>query len=187
MRVEIINDTEDQTEAPAFPPRENFVDLRQNPLAIEQIAPARAYLPLRNFLTAVNSAESIFATATVATEGSVVEAVSTGEVYEFGSRVRIVFAVPSLNFDRVHYTELTGALKELLERDSGESIRGVLRISSCDFPEDSRQGFCLVIELVARGDSTRQAELRWGLGLARVQQALLFRARALGQQIGART
>ena len=97
-----------------------------------------------------------------------------------------MFAASSLNFDRANYTEIAASLKELLERDSADSIRGMLRISPCDFPEQNRRGFCLEIRLVARGDSAKQAEVRWGLGLARVQQALLFRARALGQQIGAR-
>jgi hypothetical protein len=185
MRVEIADDTEVQTEVPSFPPGENFVDLRQNPHAIERVTPARAYLPLRNFLNSVNSAESVFATAAAATECKSVAAIPSGEIHEFGSRVRIVFAVPSLNFDRGHYADLTAGLKELLERDSAESIRGLLRVSSCDFPEQNRRGFCLGIQLVARGESAKQAELRWGLGLARVQQALLFRARGLGQQIGA--
>jgi hypothetical protein len=185
MRVEIVDDTESQAWVPAFPPGENYVDLRQNPHAVERIVPARAYLPLRNFLTAVNSPESVFASATVATECNLLATASAGEVHEFGSRISLVFTVPSLNFDRSRYTELTARLKELLESDSPESTRSLLRVSSCDFPEENRRGFCLGIQLVARGDSAKQAELRWGLGLARVQQALLFQARALGQQIGA--
>jgi hypothetical protein len=185
MRVEIVEDPEGQAKVPAFPPGENYVDLRQNPQAVERIAPARAYLPLRNFLIAVNSPESVFASATVAIESNLSATASAGEIHEFGSRISLVFTVPSLNFDRSHYTELTARLKELLERESEESSRSVLRVSSCDFPGENRRGFCLGIQLVARGDSAKQAELRWGLGLARVQQALLFHARALGQQIGA--
>lgn len=185
MRIDIIDDTEDTAQALAFPPGENYVDLRKNPHAIERIAPARQYLPLRNFLAAVNSPGSVFTSASVATECHARADASPDGVYEFGSQATLVFAVPSLNFDRGQYTELTANLKELLERDSGEAVRGVLRVSSCNFPEQNRRGFCLGIRLVARGDSAKQAELRWGLGLARVQQALLFRARAMGQQIGA--
>lgn len=185
MRIEIVDDAGSEAAVPAFPPGENHVDLRQSPHAVERIAAARQYLPLRNFLTAVNSAESVFATATVATECKSPPPASLGELHEFGSWTRLVFTTPSLNFDRGRYEELAVGLKELLERDSGESARGVLRIALCDFPEQNRRGYCLVIRLVARGDSATQAELRWGLGLARVQQALLFRARALGQQIGA--
>ena len=186
MRVEIVEESDGPGAISVFPPGEEFIDLRANPRAIEQIAFVRAYLPLRNFLNSVNGAGSVFASASAITESKQTSDGSIGEAFEFGSRVRLVFAVPSLNFDRAQYTDLTAGLKELLEHDSTDSVRGVLRVSPCDFPERKRRGFCLNIHLVARGDSERQAELRWGLGLARVQQALLFRARALGQQIGAR-
>jgi hypothetical protein len=185
MRVEIEDHTQGQAWVPTFPPGENYVDLRQNPHGVERIAPARAYLPLRNFLTAVNSPESVFSSATAAVELNLAAGDPPGEIHEFGSRISLVFTIAALNFDRSNYTELAAGLKELLESDSGESTRSVLRVSSCEFPEKNRRGFCLGIQLVARGDSARQAELRWGLSLARVQQALLFRARALGQQIGA--
>jgi len=64
--------------------------------------------------------------------------------------------------------------EDLLERDSGDAIRAVLRIGTCDFPAQNRRGFCLSIRLVAQGVSAEQAEMRCGLGLARLQQALLF-------------
>ena len=80
------------------------------------------------------------------------------------------------------WTSASG-LKELLERDTADTVRAVLRISPCDFTAENRRGFCLSIRLVAEGSSAQQAELRWGLGLARIQQALLFRSRALKQQI----
>jgi len=186
MRVVILEESETHVPVPAFPSGESYIDLRQNPRAIERIAPARAHLPLRNFLTAINSTKSVFTSAAVATESSSASNGLPGESFEFASRIRLVFAIMSLNFDRIQYTEIAAAVKELLERDSAESIRAVFRVSPCDFPEQDHHGFCLEIQLIARGDSTRQAEVRWGLGLARVQQALLFRARAMGQQIGAR-
>jgi hypothetical protein len=95
----------------------------------------------------------------------------------------IVFAEPSLNWQRKAYVDLSSGLKELLERDTADTVRAALRISSCDFTAFNRVGFCLSIRLVAEGGSAQQAELRWGLGLARVQQALLFRSRALKQPI----
>jgi len=185
MRIEIVDDSEDPAAVAVFPPGENFVDLRRNLHGIERIAAARAYLPLRNFLIAVNSPESVFATLTAAIECKSTVAEAAGEVYEFSSWTSLVFTVPSLNFDRSQYVELAERLKELLQRDSADSIRGVLRVAACVFQDQAHRGFCLGIRLVASGDSAKQAELRWGLGLARVQQALLFRARALGQQIGA--
>jgi hypothetical protein len=94
-----------------------------------------------------------------------------------------VFAEPCLNWEHKHYADLCSRLKELLERDTAEATRAVLRIYSCDFAAQNRRRFYLSIRLVAAGSSAQQAELRWGLGLARIQQALLFRSRALKQKI----
>jgi hypothetical protein len=183
MRVEIVEEAEGAPPASAFPPEKNYLDLRANPGAIGQIAAARQYLPLRNFLISVNSAESIFATASVSTKSELPAAVSADQTGEFASQVRIVFAEPSLNWERRHYLDLSSGLKELLERDTADALCATLRISSCNFTGEKRTGFCLDIRLIAAGNSAQQAELRWGLGLARVQQALLFRSRALKQQI----
>jgi hypothetical protein len=43
--------------------------------------------------------------------------------------------------------------------------------------------FALRIQLEAAGESREQAALRWGLGLAQLQQALLFTSRYLRQAI----
>lgn len=185
VRVEIIDETEGQSDACVFPPGEGYVDLRENPHAVERIPAARNYMPLRNFLTAVNSAESVFASAAVSTDCRASQAYRVGDIAEFISRATLVFATPALNFDRDRYLELAEGLKQLLERDPKESVQGLFRILRCDFLDQSRPGFCLEIQVMARGESEKQAELRWGLALARLQQALLFRARALGQQIGA--
>jgi hypothetical protein len=183
MRVEIVEEADGTSPSPAFPPEENYVDLRANPGVIGKIAAARQYLPLRNFLVSVNSAESIFATASVSTKSELPAAVSADQACEFASQTRIVFAEPSLNWERKNYADLTSGLKELLERDTADALRATLRISSCDFAAEKRRGFCLDVRLIAEGNSGQQAELRWGLGLARVQQALLFRSRALKQQL----
>jgi hypothetical protein len=183
VRVEIVEESEGKAAVPAFPPDENYLDLRANPQAIDDIPAALQYLPLRNFLTSVNSAKSIFATASAATKSDLPAAVSAGPAYEFASQATIVFAAPSLNWERKHYVDLSSGLKELLERDTANAARAVLRVSSCDFTAENRRGFCLCIRLVAEGSSAQQAELRWGLALARIQQALLFRSRALKQQI----
>src|SRR5712671_7601081 len=85
MRVEIVDDTENPAAVAVFPPGENYVDLRQNSHGVERIAAARAYLPLRNFLTAVNSPESVFATLTASVECKSSVAEDAGEVHEFSS------------------------------------------------------------------------------------------------------
>jgi hypothetical protein len=183
MRVEIVEEAEVKSPASVFPPGEKYFDLRANPQAIERIAGARQYLPLRNFLASVNSEESIFATAGATTKSEMPATVSADLAHEFASQARIVFAENSLNWERRHYVDLRSGLKELLERDAADAVRAVLRISSCDFTAERRPGFCMDIRLVAEGETAPQAELRWGLGLARIQQALLFRSRTLKQQI----
>jgi len=77
-----------------------------------------------------------------------------------------------LNFERDRFVDLTAGLKDLLERDSGDAIRAVLRIGTCDFPAQNRRGFCLSIRLVAQGVSAEQAEMRCGPGLARLQTGI---------------
>lgn len=179
MRVEVVEEAEGQASAQVFPPEEGDSDLRANPQAIEGIAMARQYPPLRNFLTAVNGADSVFATAGTTVKADSPAAVSAGAAYEFASETMIVFADAALNREQKQYADLCAGLKELLERGSADAARVVLRVSSCEFPAQKRRGFSLSIRLVAEGSSAQQAELRWGLGLARIQQALLFCSRAL--------
>jgi hypothetical protein len=182
VRVEIVEGPQDE-QVPKFPPEAGYIDLRAHPEAIEQVPAARQYVPLRNFLTSINGAESVFCTAGVFTKCDSPAAVSAGPAYEFASQAGIVFAEPSLNWERRHYEDLASTLKQLLERDAADSVRAALRISPCDFKHENRRGFCLSIRLVAEGSSAQQAELRWGLGLARIQQALLFRSRSLKQRV----
>ena len=136
-------------------------------------------MPLRNFLTAVNGADSIFITAQ-----RLDEIRFTGSNFRRFS-VRICFAgdlcvrrTLSQLRARALVASLRSGLKDLLERDSGDMVRATLRIAPVRFAAQNRRGFCLGIRLVAQGESAEQAELRWGLALARLQQALLFRSRA---------
>src|ERR1700716_735182 len=162
MRVEIIDDAEGRGRANIFPPGENYLDLRENPHAMERIAPALQYLPLRIFLTAVNSADSPLRSASASTQADSPASVSAGDAYEFASQFRLVFVEPSLNFERDRYVDLTAGLRDLLERDSGDAIRAVLRIGTCDFPAKNRRGFYLSIRLVAQGVSAEPAGKRGG-------------------------
>ena len=69
MRIEFVDDAKDHGTALIFPPQEDYLDLRENPHAVDRIAAARQYLPLRNFLTALNGTESLFATCLLYTSG----------------------------------------------------------------------------------------------------------------------
>jgi hypothetical protein len=89
----------------------------------------------------------------------------------------------SLNAGQGRFEELSRRLAELLEHEGGADYLSVrLSLRRCHFTSASHDGFCLVVVLSARGASAEQAKMRWGLALARVQQALLFLSRVLRQQ-----
>ncbi len=88
------------------------------------------------------------------------------------------------NLHRKHFESLTNRLRELLTREAAlDALAAKLSVCPCRFVALGRSGFCLRIALHARGATPEQAQLRWGLGLARIQQALLFSSRVLRQQI----
>src|SRR6267143_2842603 len=87
--------------------------------------------------------------------------------------------------DRGLYFQLIQKLIELL-KDAGsqEVLMARLCLISAGKDESSPGVFSLGIQLEAVGDSNEQAALRWGLGVAHLQQALLFTTRYLRQISG---
>jgi hypothetical protein len=80
--------------------------------------------------------------------------------------------------------QLIQKLVELLKNaGSPEILEARLCLSSETERESGQAAFSLRMELESVGDSNEQAALRWGLGLAHLQQALLFTSRYLRQQI----
>ena len=78
------------------------------------------------------------------------------------------------------YFQLIQKLIELLKSaGSQEVLMARLCLISAGKNESSPGVFSLGIELEAVGDNGDQAALRWGLGLAHLQQALLFTSRHL--------
>ncbi len=156
-------------------------DLRENPGAIEQIEPARLYRPLRGLLVALNSAESEF--ASVACRTWTKENPGTAEASEFASRVDKIFCGQQHNFESSTYVSLVEGLRELLERESGaDTLAAEVCVLRCDYRGSRRPGYAMRLILAGRGSTPAQAELRWGLGVAHLQQALLFLSRAVRQQ-----
>ena len=79
-------------------------------------------------------------------------------------------------------------LIELLkEAGSSESLETTLCLTSGSISvgssgsqdKPSQKELALWLRLAAKGESPEQAVLRWGLGLAHIQQALLFTSRYL--------
>jgi hypothetical protein len=86
--------------------------------------------------------------------------------------------------NRSLYFQLIQKLIELLKcAGSQEVLMARLCLVSAEKNESSLGVFSLGIELEAVGDNGDQAALRWGLGLAHLQQALLFTSRHLRQLI----
>lgn len=186
MRVEERWELDDEDEAVEIPWENRargtrYFNLRDEPAAIAEIEPARRQRPLHNLLIALNSADSLFRTvrAQVWLEP---EAAAGQDASAFASRLDVVFGDERMNFDRAPYLMLLEGLADLLTRDSGDTLHAWLTVRRCRFSESGREGYSLATFLTAQGETPGQAELRWGLGLARVQQALMFLSRVIRQQ-----
>jgi len=183
MRVEVafeLAESDERLNVPwEKPDGTRFLDLRSTPKAIQEIEPARRYRPLHNFLAAVNSTDSVFATARC----RVWLEQETGDASEFASEIDLFFASEDLNAERTQYEGLCQRLLELLAQESGQTLRAELRVRRCRFGTTGQNGHCLAVFLHARGETPGQAEIRWGLGLAHLQQALLFVSRGVRQRL----
>lgn len=185
MRVDVAlePDPAEQLELPWQSATGHHLDLRNHVRAIYQVEATRRHPPLGRFLAAVNSEDSVFSTAACS-----VRCEAAGEhqrQHRFICRIALLFASDDFNFQRSHFDGLIGQLERLLGRDSAtaDMLTAELRIGPCRFTRLERQGFHLVLRLIAAGDSAEQAELRSGLGVARVQQALLFLSRVVRQHL----
>jgi len=154
------------------------LDLREEPAAIERIDAARQHPGLRGLLLNLNAEESPF--STFGCKVWVTTETAEAEPSVFASRIDLVLAHRPEVRDSAQYEELANELAKLLEREPGDALRVEVIISPAEFA-GGRQGFCLRLLVFARAVAQEQARLRWTLGLARVQQALLFLARAIRQ------
>jgi hypothetical protein len=185
MRVEAANLLDTKT-APLIISRQDvsgtgYFDLRENPAAITKIAAAREHAALAGFLVAINGEDSLL--STVRAKVWAEEPAQGQENYLFKSRLDLIFAHDLFNYSAEKYEEILKRLVDLWMRDPGtESLTTRLEIVPCQF--EKVKGAALRIILTAQGSSAEQARTRWGLGLVRVQQALLFISRAMRQKLG---
>jgi hypothetical protein len=145
----------------------------------EPSSDAGSSLAIKSFLTAMDSDDSLLG-ATLggpSTEGS-------EGVRAYAVDIALRFRRPELARDRRLYFLLSEKLIELLRNaGSGESLEAKLALTSTDQANASAGEHELWLQLTATGDTAEQATLRWGLGLAHVQQALLFTSRYLRQYL----
>jgi hypothetical protein len=88
---------------------------------------------------------------------------------------------------RLHFLLVEKLVELLNETESADSLAMRICLISERAVETRPAGFALRLRLEARGNLPEQAGLRWGLGVARVQQALLFASRYLRQQMAQST
>jgi hypothetical protein len=94
------------------------------------------------------------------------------------------FSDEALNQQRAQYFALLESLRELLVKAGSEdSLEARLGLANSAGPGEQGAAYALYLQLIARGDSAAQAELRWGLGVAHLQQAVLFSARLLRKKL----
>jgi hypothetical protein len=92
----------------------------------------------------------------------------------------------------LHFVLIEKLIELLKEAGSNDSLEATLCLTSGSIfvnglrtPGVARQKeLALWMRLTAKGDSADQAVLRWGLGLAHLQQALLFTSRHLRMHLG---
>ncbi len=158
--------------------RPDRLDLRGNPGSIAGIDAARQHPALGGLLLNLNADDSPFSTFSCKQWADTDPA--NAEPSVFASRIGLVVSQRAGEMGEPGYEDLAGRLAGLLEREPGDALRVELQISPAEFA-GGRQGFCLQLILFARGAAQEQAQMRWSLGLARLQQALLFLARAIRQ------
>ena len=173
MRVTVTKDSQARR---GLVDSERF-DLRDDPRSIGRIEAARQHPSLRGLLLNLNEDESPFSTLACK-----VWSVEEGgaEPSEFASCIDLVASQDGRQLDEAQYQDMARRLAELLEHEPGDALRVELQILPAEFA-NGRQGFCLRLLLFSRAAAQEQAQLRWTLGLARVQQALLFLARTIRQ------
>jgi hypothetical protein len=137
-------------------------------------------LALQNFRSALQSEDSMFdsqeaGTGPVAAQGES-PARCAGEFL-----VKFRDAEPAGN--RGMYFQLIQKLIELLKDVGSQEVMAAFLCLTSEKSKGMQTGTLgLKIRLEATGDSNEKAALRWGLGLAHLQQALLFTSRYLRQK-----
>ena len=134
---------------------------------------------LKSFFAALNSDDSLFVGNSSA---ATIEADAQHGIQTCRATLAVKFRDGKQASSRSLHFSLIQKLAELLKTaGSADSLIATL----CLITENSelKDQLAIQIRLEATGSSPDQAGLRWGLGLAHVQQALLFLSRYLRQQI----
>lgn len=142
---------------------------------------APAALAIKNFLAALQNDDSLFALLEPL-EGPAPDIATGAQV--FSGDLVLGFKQEELARQRSLQFLLVEKLIELL-KDAGstDTLEAQLCLATRNDNQGHPQHNSLCVRLLAKGDSAEQAALRWGLGLAHLQQALLFTSRHLRQHL----
>jgi len=133
---------------------------------------------LKNFLAATDTEDSLF----VAEAGGVLLGSGNSSEKVCAGTMTLRFRDGKLGGNRAAHFSLLESVSELLKQaGSAESLKALLSVGSA-VADGKEPALLLRIRLEATGNTAEQAGLRWGLGLAHVQQAVLFTSRSLRQQ-----
>lgn len=188
MRVEAANLLSEKTARIEFPWKDaggEYLDLHENPGAITQIEAARENPPFARMLLELNEEGSLFRTIRAKVWPTITSASQPGAENSFQSRMDLIFARDSFNAMPERFDDAVHRLVGLWMKDSSaDTLVARLEILPCSYKESARNGAALRITLTAKGSTADQARTRWGLGLVRLQQALLFVSREMKQKLG---
>jgi len=150
---------------------------------------AAAGLAIKSFLAAIESDDSLFCVAQPLAGPSAEEGAG-GRVY-FGDIVLEFREAENSRNRNLHFILMEKLIELLNEAGSRESLEttlcltsGSISVSASGSPvKPSPKELALWMRLAAKGESAEQAALRWSLGLAHLQQALLFTSRHLRMRL----
>ncbi len=138
-------------------------------------------LALKNFQNAIQSDDSFFDNHGKGMGPIVAEGDGNATC---GGSFLVTFRDEKLVRNQGLYFQLIQKLTELLKEAGSQNVLAAsICLISAEQKEVPKGTLGLKIHLEAKGDSSEQASLRWGLGLAHLQQALLFISRYLRQQV----
>ncbi len=146
---------------------------------------AAAGLAIKNFLAAIESDDSLFCVLQPLA-GPEAEEPSSGRYCSADIVIEFRQAEHSGNRS-LHFLLMEKLIELLKEAGSAGTLEATLclapgSVSASNSGSEEKpiqKKLAIWIRLAANGESAEQAELRWGLGLAHVQQALLFTSRHL--------
>lgn len=158
-----------------------YYDLKRRPELLLHISEAHHNRELAEFLTALNSAVSIFETAKCDTwlsnELNEEEQIF-GAAWKFGSYVDLVFTESGTRFSFAAHEKLADDIAKLLHRAPDISAAAEFIVRRCfyhgnDGATEADAGYCITFYLHGYGDDEDDSRLRWGIAIKVVQNALL--------------